>query len=600
MNRAQYCSTGIFILALIAAAGGCAPLPQSSDAPTATATTTAANIDSEILPAHKTPPDTKNIDGTSDEPAPVIVHDTAPDADEGNIALQFSGKPEEVIPVIDPNAEPVILDSAAAAQHPNDDLWQRIRKGFRLKHDYKKVAGDIAWFQRNQGYLDRTVDRAEPYLYMIVEEAERRGIPLEIALLPIVESAFQPFAYSHGRASGIWQFIPGTGKLYGLKQNWWYDGRRDVHAATRAAFNYLQGLASYFHDDWELALASYNSGEGTVQRSVLRNQRAKKRTDFWNLKLPLETRGYVPRLLAVATIIDQPERYGLTLRSLPNKPYLARVPVDGQIDLAFAAYLSEIPIEEMYRYNPAFNRWATDPEGPHYLLLPVDTAEVFSQRIAQFPMEKRLRWESRKLQEGETLASLARAYGTSVDVLERVNNVKANKVRAGRDVVIPLSMHTLDETTLVPIEPLVPEKVAEETPPAPEKVTYVVKRGDTLFAIARKHQVDVKDLAQWNKMKGIHEPIVLGRTLVLWTEPPEPEPEPVVIPMMVSSPLAGPPEESVIRQINYVVRRSDTLERIAERFKVTIAEIISWNHLPKNKRLRPGQKIALHIDVRTQ
>lgn len=578
---------------MITTVGGCAPLVQNSQAPTSEINST---------PTHGIPVASKDKDAdATDEPAPVIVHDTAPDADEGNIALRFSGTLEQVIPPVDQNAQPVIVNAPVAAQRPKDDLWQRIRNGFKLNHDHKKVAGDIAWFQRNQGYLDRTVDRAEPYLYMIVEEAERRGIPLEIALLPVVESAFQPFAYSHGRASGIWQFIPGTGKLYGLKQDWWYDGRRDVYSATRAAFNYLQGLAEYFHGDWELALASYNSGEGTVQRSVTRNQRLKKRTDFWNLKLPLETRGYVPRLLAVAAIIDEPERYGLTLRSLPNKPYLARVPVDGQIDLAFAAYLAEINIEDMYRYNPAFNRWATDPDGPHYLLLPVDTAEVFSQRIAQFPMEQRVRWESRHMLEGDTLASVARAYGTTVDVLERVNNVKANKVRAGRDIVIPLSMHTLDTAALVPIEPVTPEKIAEDdTPPAPEKTTYVVQRGDTLFKIARKHEVDVKDLAEWNKMKSIHDALVLGRTLVMWTQPPEPEPEPVMIPMMVSSPLAGPPEDSVLRQINYVVRRGDTLAHVAERFKVMIEEILSWNRLPKNKRLRPGQKITLHIDVRTQ
>lgn len=577
---------------MITTVGGCAPLVQNSQAPT-------SEIDSP--PTHGTSVASKDKDpDTNDEPVPVIVHDTAPDADESNIALRFSGALEQVVPPVDQNAQPVIIDAPVAAQRPKDDLWQRIRNGFKLNHDHKKVAGDIAWFQRNQGYLDRTIDRAEPYLYMIVEEAERRGIPLEIALLPVVESAFQPFAYSHGRASGIWQFIPGTGKLYGLKQNWWYDGRRDVYSATRSALNYLQGLAEYFHGDWELALASYNSGEGTVQRSVSRNQRAKKRTDFWNLKLPLETRGYVPRLLAVAAIIDQPERYGLTLRSLPNRPYLARVPVDGQIDLAFAAYLAEINIEDMYRYNPAFNRWATDPEGPHYLLLPVETAEVFSQRIAQFPMEQRVRWESRHMLEGDTLASVARAYGTTVDVLERVNNVKANKVRAGRDIVIPLSMHTLDAAALVPIEPVTPEKIAEDTPPAPEKTTYVVQRGDTLFKIARKYEVNVKDLAEWNKMKSIHDSLVLGRTLLMWTQPPEPEPEPVMIPMMVSSPLAGPPEDSVLRQINYVVRRGDTLARVSERFKVTIEEILNWNRLPKNKRLRPGQKITLHIDVRTQ
>ncbi len=582
MNRARIGSSIVFALAVITATGGCAwkaHTPPRADAENA---------------------DAKEIEISGDEPAPVIVHDTAPDADDDNIALRFTGKPEDVLPVIDANAQPIILNTPVAAQRPKDDLWQRIRNGFKLNHDHRKVAGDIAWFQRNQDYINRLIDRAEPYLYMIVEETERRGIPLEIALLPVVESAFQPFAYSHGRASGIWQFIPGTGRMYGLKQNWWYDGRRDVYAATRAALSYLQTLAEYFHGDWELALASYNSGEGTVMRSVQRNKRAKKRADFWNLKLPLETRGYVPRLLAVATIIDDPERYGLTLRSLPNKPYLARVPVDGQIDLAFAAYLAEINLEEIYQYNPAFNRWATDPDGPHYLLLPVNTSEVFSQRIAQFPLEKRVRWESRRLAEGETLASVARAYGTTAEVLERINNVKANKVRAGRDVVIPLSMHTLDETALVPIEPVTPEKIAEESSPAPEKITYRVQRGDTLYAIARKHDVEVQEIVQWNNMKSIHDPLILGRTLVLWSQPPEPEPEPVMMPMMVSVPLAGPPEDSVLRQINYVVRRGDTLARVSERFKVTIQEILSWNRLPKNKRLRPGQRITLHIDVRTQ
>ena len=595
MSWAHTCSIVIFSWVMVIAVSGCAPLAQQADAP---AVTPAA---SKSVPIHDASTAARDggLDNDESDPAVVHVHDSAPDADEGNIALKFSGKPEVVPHPVEADEQLITLDGPPAFPHRKDDLWQRIRNGFKLKHDYKKVAGDIAWFQRNQAYLDRVIDRAEPYLYMIVDEAERRGIPMEIALLPIVESAFQPFAYSHGRASGIWQFIPGTGRLYGLKQNWWYDGRRDVYAATRAALNYLEMLSNYFHGDWELALASYNSGEGTVQRSVQRNKRAKKRTDFWNLKLPLETRGYVPRLLAVSAIIDQPERYGLTLRSISNQPYLARVPVDGQIDLAFAAYLAEISLEEIYQYNPAFNRWATDPDGPHYLLLPVGTAEVFSQRIAQFPLEKRIRWETRRLAEGETLASLARAYGTTVDVLERINNLKANKVRAGRDVIIPLSMHNLEEAALVPIETVLPEKTAEENTPAPEKITHEVRRGDTLYAIAREHDVDVKDLAEWNNMKSIHEPLKFGRKLVVWTQP-EPEPEPVYIPMMVSSPLAGPPQDDVLRQINYVVRRGDTLARVAERFKVTVDEILIWNRLPKNKRLSRGQRITLHIDVRTQ
>lgn len=531
----------------------------------------------------------------------VSTVDIAPDADGDNISLHLNTDVEPV-PVSEEfaPAEDVVLEPSDPDAIARGDLWDRIRKGFKLNHDHKRVAGELAWYRRNQEYLNRVVDRAEPFLHLIVEEVEKRNMPMEIALLPVIESAFQPFAYSHGRASGIWQFIPGTGRLYGLKQNWWYDGRRDVVASTRAALDYFEALAARFHGDWELALASYNTGEGNVERAVTRNKKAKKRTDFWSLKLPAETRGYVPRLHAVAAIVDDPARFGITLRSLPDRPQLAKANIGGQIDMAFAANLADLSVEELYRLNPAINRWATDPEGPHYLLVPLDNAEVFEQRLAQFPADQRTRWVARTVGAGETLAAIAKAYGTSTDVLERVNKVKASKVHAGRELVIPVSMHDLDQvpaTALMSMPVAQPTPVEDKNEPTGEKVAYRVKRGDTLSAIARLHRVGAKDIARWNHMK-ISDPLMPGQMLALWSnETREPD---IVIEPEVTTPLATPPREDIMRQVNYVVRRGDTLTRIAERFKVSDSQIRSWNRLATDRRLRPGQRITLHVDVTMQ
>ena len=216
------------------------------------------------------------------------------------------------------------------------DIWKRIASDLRLTRNAseKTTASKLAWFARNQAYLDRVSERASPYIYYIVEELEKRDMPLDLALLPIVESAYNPFAYSPSRASGIWQFIPGTGKNYGLKQNWWYDGRRDIVAATDAALNYLQKLHKEFNGDWLLALAAYNSGEGNVGRAIRRNKNTGKPIDFFSLRLPRETRGYVPSLLAVAEIISDPEKYKVAIKPIENGQYFEQVDINSQIDLA--------------------------------------------------------------------------------------------------------------------------------------------------------------------------------------------------------------------------------------------------------------------------
>ena len=330
------------------------------------------------------------------------------------------------------------------------DVWKRIGSGLKLTRNVSErtTASKLAWFTRNQEYLDRVSGRAEPYLHYIVEELEKRNMPLDLALLPIVESAYNPFAYSRSRASGIWQFIPNTGRLYGLKQNWWYDGRRDIVAATNAALNYLQKLHQEFNGDWLLALAAYNSGEGNVGKAIRRNKKAGKPTDFFSLRLPRETRGYVPSLLAVAEIVSNPGKYKITLKPIANTRYFKQVDINSQIDLATAGELSELSIEELYTLNPGFNRWATDPNGPHRLLIPVDKATAFENKLATLSSDERIKWQQHKIKKGESLSRIAARYRTDVSTLKQVNRLRGNTIRAGDSLLIPTAQKPLKHYSL--------------------------------------------------------------------------------------------------------------------------------------------------------
>ena len=309
-------------------------------------------------------------------------------------------------------------DAAYSETFPSNrepgDVWQRLRSKFSLPtQNNKRLDQQLNWYVKHPEYMKRVSERAAPYLHYIAETAEAMNIPSEIALLPIVESAFKPFAYSHGRASGIWQFIPATGKRYGLKQNWWYDGRRDVYASTVAAYKLLNNLNKQFKGDWLLALAAYNSGERNVHRAVRKNKRKGKPTDFWNLKLPAETRAYVPKLLALKRIIAEPEKYNIQLTKIENTPYFEKVETKSQIDLARIADLSELPLDDIYKLNPAFNRWATSPTGPHYILLPLKEAAIFKEKLAALPPTKRISWVRHKIRNGETISDIADKYHTS-------------------------------------------------------------------------------------------------------------------------------------------------------------------------------------------
>ncbi len=367
-----------------------------------------------------------------------------------------------------------------------DDLWRALVSGYRLgRVENSAVEREVERLSAHPDALSRQLGRGEPYLYYILQEVRKRRMPTEIALLPCIESGFRPVAYSRHGAAGLWQFMPSTGRYLGLKQDWWYDGRRDPIASTEAALDYLVQLNRRFDGDWLLALAAYNAGGGAVARAVRINREKGESTDFWSLDLPRETRRYVPRLLALARLIAEPAAHGVHLPQIRNDPRFAKVEVGGQLDLKVAARLAEMKPEALIALNPGFNRWATHPEGPHYLLLPVEKTEIFRRRLEKLPPEQRMRWTRHRIRRGETLSGIARRYGVTVAALMKANHLRSHRIRAGRNMLIPLSVSA-------PIE--------AATPVARQRLEYRVRKGDSLYRIARQFGVRVRDLMRWNRL----------------------------------------------------------------------------------------------------
>jgi len=468
------------------------------------------------------------------------------------------------------------------------DLWERIRAGFSLPEtDHPRIEQQLRWYARHPEYMQRVAQRARPYLYYIVETLEQHDLPMEIALLPIVESAFQPFAYSHGRASGIWQFIPATGRLYGLEQNWWYDGRRDVYASTQAAAKFLKRMNDYYDGNWMHALASYNSGLGNVNRAIRRNKARNRSTDFFTLNLPRETEAYVPKLLALKKLIADPQAYGIEIDAIPNRPYFARVELDSQIDLAKAAEMAGVKLDKLYRLNPGFNRWATAPDGPHHLLLPVDRAEKFQNALAELPTEQMVTWQRHRIHRGETLSSIAAKYNTSIRTLKRINQLRGDLLRIGQSLMIPVASQQPESYRLSQAQRT---QRLQDRPRQGNKITHVVQPGDTFWGLAQRHGVSVRALASWNAMAP-GDPLKPGQSLVIWSRSGE------QLSALSSGDLAAPPQRSLTKRIGYRVRKGDSLARISQKFRVSIGQLRKWNNLPKGRYLQPGQRLTLYVDV---
>lgn len=488
---------------------------------------------------------------------------------------------------------PAETPEPVAGINPADyaDLFDRIRAGFKLSDiDNPRINQQLDWFIDNPDWVQRAFRRSELYMYSIVTQVEARGMPLELALLPVIESAYQPYAYSSARAVGLWQFMPQTAARFGLKQNWWYDGRRDVIESTRAALDYLQYLHNEFNGDWLLAIAAYDCGEATVEQAVRENQRRGLPTDFWHLRLPAETRTYVPELLAMKRLVESPETYGLSFSPIPNKPYFTRVQTHGQIDLDVAAEIAGVSPDVIYELNPAFHRWATDPSGPFYLLVPTGAAATFRANILQLTPDQRLRVSDYVVRRGDTLARIAWRFRARATMIRELNQLgRSRRLVVGSTLEIPsdVDVHALPPQVLLAAA-RVDARYRQVWRP---RMRVVVHRGDSLWAIARRNHMDVHTLAMINGLQ-LDDTLHAGERLRLTRAAYETEP-------------TYTPQRSFRhhhsfwrgRHVTYIVHAGDTLYHISRLFQVSVREIMGWNRLVRSS-LSPGQHLRILLAER--
>ncbi len=406
-----------------------------------------------------------------------------------------------------------------ADSHQYHNLWERILAGYALPVlDSPLVERHEKWLANNPEYVENLVARGRLYLFYIVEEVEKRGMPMEIALLPAIESAYKPQAYSRARAAGLWQFIPSTGRVYGLESSWWYDGRRDVMASTQAALDYLEKLHGQFND-WQLALAAYNCGENKVERLIAENKRRGLPTDYLSLaKLPRETKNYVPKLMAMANVIADPAKYGLQIAAIPNTEYFARIETDGQIDLGVVAKLTDMPVNDLFMINPAYQRWITDPKGPHSLLVPSHKKDTVLEGLNNLPDEERVQWARHEVRRGDTMSRVAGRYNVTVEAIRTANNLDNNHLGVGQNLLIPVSANKLAAVQPPTYIKVLNAGVSPAHAGSGERVKIVhrVRSGESLWSIARKYRVYVNQLREWNMLESDNT-LKMGQRLFIWT-----------------------------------------------------------------------------------
>ena len=393
---------------------------------------------------------------------------------------------------------PLIQDSTHFLENQRS-LWERIQNGFAINDiNNKQIKSYIKWYQSRPEYVERMIERSSRYLYYVVEEVEKRDMPMEIALLPMIESAYNPIAKSRQKAVGVWQFIPSTGKLFGLEQDWWRDKRRNIIDSTSAALDYLEQLHDLF-GSWELALAAYNAGEGRVKRSILRNKKRKLPTDYYSLKLPKETKNYVPKLLAVKQIIQDPEKFQLFIKDIPDQPYFQVVNVPDQIDTHIAAEFANIPYEEFQLLNAEHNRPVMKAHfGAQEILLPVDSVNTFMKSLEE-NTKPLTNWITYKPIKGEKVTHVAKKFNIDINELVKINQLRSNQTLKNKIILIPSSPDVLKKY------PISTNNLYSYS----NIISHKIRRGDTLGGIARKYKIPIKDIMEFNELKSTK--IIVGK-----------------------------------------------------------------------------------------
>lgn len=504
-----------------------------------------------------------------------------------------------------------------------DTVWARMVSLYAMPEvDNERVDRQLNWYLDHPDYIARVQERAAPYMHLILDEIEAKHLPGELALLPVVESAFIPEAYSRSDASGLWQFIPATGKLFGLKQNAWYDGRRDVYASTKAAASFLQDLGETFGGDWCLALASYNYGKGNIWKAMERNEFGGRPTDYWSLDLPQETEDYVPRLLAIAKLFANAEKYRVPLHNIPNQPYCAVVNVGSQLDLNVAAQMANMPLESFLKLNPGFKKDSTAPQGPHHLLVPVSRIQQFKQNLAQLPYDE---WVDARKSEAELLAQQERQE--EKQQLERERKQEREQQKQEREQQLAAQRERKDEVRQAQQERRRIEQLAErqkEQAEAERKKRdaqllaqsrreqqqqaeaekrriqeeyasftghYRVRPGETLSSIAGRHNTSIKALREANHLAG--NSVNSGTNLRV---PPSKNAVVIAEIKAVSKEAKETKEPKNKPDTNsrfYTVQKGDTFWNVSQRFAISAKTLAEWNNLSTKGALKSGQRLVV-------
>ena len=392
----------------------------------------------------------------------------------------------------------------------------------------------------------------------MVDETLKRDMPVELALLPFIESQFDPYAQSPAGASGIWQFILSTAREQGLKRNWWYDGRRDIIASTNSALNYLDSMYQKTND-WLLTIASFNVGPARIQREVRKNKNQGKQTDFWSLKLPKETSKYLPRLLALLEVIKNPENYNVNFPFLPNRPYFRIIDIPSQVDLMQVANISGLKLEVIYELNPGFNQWATDPNGPFHILLPVGIADRFQVILDNTDPSELVQWDKYLVKKGDTLTSIAKKYLIDFALLKEINGFKDDTIYENEELIVPRGPSWIKDYLNKPD-------------------IYYVKAGDSMWSIAKKFSVTIRDLSIWNDL--YPERFILKDTKIL------------SYPKYFKEIKRKPVPKN---NIAYPVKKGDSISKISNKFGIPKEWILKWNDIPNETLIYPGQIIELKL-----
>ena len=463
---------------------------------------------------------------------------------------------------------------------PGENIWPIIQNGLAFEYvDHESVRQQLNWYKKNPQYLQRVQERSSRYLYHIVGVLREKQVPLDIALLPIIESAYEPFAYSHGQASGLWQFIPMTGRRFKLEKNWWQDERRDALQSSEAAAKYLSYLHRYFDGDWQLAVAAYNAGEGTVRKAVRRNQAKGLPIDFFSLDLPKETTAYVPKLIALAEIFRHPQQYGIELIPIANKPYFDYVTLDSQLDLAQAAKLIDVPVEEIYYLNAGLNRWATPPSKHYNFKVPVDKKQLLIDELAKLPASQRVNWHRYTIKSGDSLGEIAEKYNSRIDLIQQINTLDGHTIVVGKTLMIPTA--SAGGQSYAHSQSARNNKKKSRQPKNYQYKTYhIVEPGDSFWSLSQRYGESTKVLAKWNA-RAPKDPLRVGEKLVIWQKQPN----------------TAFSRKAKVRKIHYKVRKGDSLSLVASRFNVKVPQIVNWNPIKTDQYLQPGQKLTLYVNV---